>query len=117
MKRYSPYAIGTLFYNYGEPLLNLNTPKLIRMAKAWLMETVDFHHPFGSRFDAEAYVESGLDFMDLSIDGATQPVYERFRRNGDLELVLGNLAQAGGRETSAEETLSRFRLEFPGVRT
>jgi len=43
------------------------------------------------RFDAEAYVESGLDSVNLSIDGATQPVYQRFRRNGDLELVLGNL--------------------------
>ena len=40
------------------------------------------------RFESHAYVESGLDFMVLSIDGVTQPVYERFRRNGDLELVL-----------------------------
>jgi MoaA/NifB/PqqE/SkfB family radical SAM enzyme len=43
------------------------------------------------RFDAEAYVESGIDFMVLSIDGVTQPTYQKFRRNGDLELVLGNL--------------------------
>ena len=43
------------------------------------------------RFEPHAYVESGVDFMVLSIDGATQPVYERFRRNGDLELVLSNV--------------------------
>ncbi len=91
LKRYGPYAIGTLFYNYGEPLLNINTPKLIRMAKAWLMETAISTTLSVRRFDAEAYVESGLDFMGLSIDGATQPVYERFRRNGDLQLVLDNL--------------------------
>ncbi len=91
LKRYGPYAIGTLFYNYGEPLLNLNTPKLIRMAKAWLMETAISTTLSVRKFDAEAYVESGLDFMGLSIDGATQPVYERFRRNGDLQLVLDNL--------------------------
>jgi MoaA/NifB/PqqE/SkfB family radical SAM enzyme len=35
-------------------------------------------------------VESGLDTMLISIDGATQEVYERFRRNGELELVLYN---------------------------
>lgn len=91
LKRFGPYAIGVLFYNYGEPLLNLNTPKLIRMAKAWLMETSISTTLSVRRFDAEAYVESGLDLVNLSIDGATQPVYERFRRNGDLELVLGNL--------------------------
>jgi len=91
LKRYSPYAIGMLFYNYGEPLLNLNTPRLIRMAKSGLMETSISTTLSVRRFDAEAYVESGLDLVNLSIDGATQPVYERFRRNGDLELALGNL--------------------------
>ena len=91
LKRYGPYAIGTLFYNYGEPLLNLNTPKLIRMAKSWLMGTAISTTLSVRKFDPEAYVESGLDFMGLSIDGATQPVYQRFRRNGDLQLVLDNL--------------------------
>ena len=43
------------------------------------------------KFDAEAYVESGLDYMVMSIDGATQPAYEKFRRNGDLELVFENI--------------------------
>ncbi len=36
-------------------------------------------------------MESGLDFMVLSIDGATQSVYERFRRKGKLELVFENI--------------------------
>ena len=91
LKRYGPYAIGVNFYNYGEPLLNLNTPKLIRLAKAQLAGTAISTSLSVQRFDAEAYVESGLDYMGLSIDGATQPVYQRFRRRGDLELVLGNI--------------------------
>ncbi|MEX2262511.1 MAG: radical SAM protein [Bryobacteraceae bacterium] len=91
LKLYGPYAIGVYFCNYGEPLLNLNTPKLIRLAKSYLMGTALSTSLSVRRFDADAYVESGLDFMVLSIDGATQPVYERFRRNGDLELVFGNV--------------------------
>ena len=43
------------------------------------------------RFDAEAYVMSGLDFMILSIDGATQDTYARYRRNGDLRVVFRNI--------------------------
>lgn len=93
LNRYGPYAIGVRFYNYGEPLLNLNTPKLIRLAKAYLASTALSTSLSVRRFDAEAYVESGLDSMVLSIDGATQSTYERFRRNGDLELVLGNVRQ------------------------
>ena len=39
LKRYGPYAIGVEFCNYGEPLLNLNTPNLIRLAKTYLLRT------------------------------------------------------------------------------
>jgi hypothetical protein len=44
------------------------------------------------RLDADAYVRSRLDLMIISIDGATQAVYERFRRGGNLELVLENIS-------------------------
>lgn len=91
LKLYGPYTIEVYFCNYGEPLLNLNTPKLIRMAKRYLIRTALSTSLSVKRFDAGAYVEAGLDFMVLSIDGATQPVYEQFRRNGNLELVLDNV--------------------------
>jgi MoaA/NifB/PqqE/SkfB family radical SAM enzyme len=91
LKHYGPYAIGVYFCNYGEPLLNLRTPHLIRQAKKYLLGTALSTSLSVTRFDPDAYVESGLDFMVLSIDGATQPVYERFRRNGKLELVLDNV--------------------------
>jgi hypothetical protein len=117
LKRYGPHSIATLFYNYGEPLLNLNTPKLIRMAKAYLMRTALSTSLSVRRFDPEAYVESGLDFMALSIDGATQPVYERFRRKGDLELVLDNLQKLVDVKRRLGSRYPSPRLELPGVRT
>jgi MoaA/NifB/PqqE/SkfB family radical SAM enzyme len=91
LKLYGPYAIGVYFCNYGEPLLNLATPKMIRLAKTYLSGTALSTSLSVRKFDAEAYVESGLDFMVMSIDGATQPVYEQFRRNGDIELVFSNI--------------------------
>src|SRR5260370_429821 len=91
LKRYGPYAIQMTLYNYGEPLINPETPRFIRMAKRYLMQTVISTNFSIGRFDAEAYVESGLDFIVLSIDGATQPAYERFRKNGNLELVYTNI--------------------------
>lgn len=45
------------------------------------------------RFDADAYVASGLDYMVLSIDGATQENYARYRQNGDLQLVYRNIQE------------------------
>ena len=103
LRDHGPYAVGIYFCDYGEPLLNLNTPKLIRQAKQYLLSAALSTSLSVRRFDAEAYVESGLDFMVLSIDGATQPVYERFRRNGNLELVLENVR----RLVSAKRRLGR----------
>jgi MoaA/NifB/PqqE/SkfB family radical SAM enzyme len=91
LTRYGPHAVGVYFCDYGEPLLNLNTPKLIRMAKRYLLSTALSTSLSVRKLDADAVVESGLDFMVMSIDGVTQPVYETFRRNGDLELVLDNV--------------------------
>jgi MoaA/NifB/PqqE/SkfB family radical SAM enzyme len=96
LKLYGPYAVGVYFCNYGEPLLNLATPKLIRLAKTYLIGTALSTSLSVRKFDAEAYVESGLDFMVLAIDGATQPVYEKFRRNGNLELVFDNIRKLVG---------------------
>ena len=91
LRRYGPHAIHANFCNYGEPLVNPDTPKFIHMAKRYLVGTMLSTNLSLARFDAEAYVESGLDYMLVSIDGATQPVYERFRRHGNLELVYRNL--------------------------
>jgi MoaA/NifB/PqqE/SkfB family radical SAM enzyme len=91
LKTYGPYAIGVYFCNYGEPLLNLRTPQLVRLAKSYLLQTALSTSLSVKKFDADAYVACGLDYMVLSIDGASQAVYERFRRNGNLEMVLENV--------------------------
>jgi MoaA/NifB/PqqE/SkfB family radical SAM enzyme len=93
LEQYGPYAIQVMFYNYGEPLLNPETPKFIRRAKSYLAQTMLSTNMSVPRFDAEAYVGSGLDYVILSIDGATQPVYERFRKKGNIELVYRNIAK------------------------
>jgi MoaA/NifB/PqqE/SkfB family radical SAM enzyme len=91
LKTYGPNATHAMLCNYGEPLTNPDTPKYIRLAKSYRLHTMlstNFSLP---RFDADAYAQSGLDYMNLSIDGATQPVYERFRRKGNLAMVFENI--------------------------
>jgi MoaA/NifB/PqqE/SkfB family radical SAM enzyme len=93
LQRYGASAVAVYFCDYGEPLLNLSTPHLVRMAKSYLLSTALSTSLSVRRLDAEAVVASGLDVMNLSIDGATQSVYERFRRKGNLQLVLENLTR------------------------
>lgn len=91
LESYGPTATHVCFYNYGEPLIHASTPAYIQAAKRFLLRTSLSTNLSVPKFDPHAYVTSGLDFMILSIDGATQNIYQRFRRNGSLNLVLDNV--------------------------
>lgn len=103
LHRYGSAAIYATLCNYGEPLANPETPKFIRMAKRYLLQTTLSTNMTLPRFDAAAYANSGLDYMVVSADGATQAIYERFRRKGHLQQVFENVrklvAARGSRRT------------------
>jgi MoaA/NifB/PqqE/SkfB family radical SAM enzyme len=90
LRRLGPFGFGAVFYNYGEPLLNKQTPAMIRSAKNYLLHTC-ISTNFSLPIDADALIDCGLNFIFLSIDGATQEGYSRFRRGGDLALILANI--------------------------
>jgi MoaA/NifB/PqqE/SkfB family radical SAM enzyme len=115
LERFGPYAIQVLFFNYGEPLLNPATPNLIRRAKNYLAQTMVSTNLAMPRFDPDAYVRSGLDYMTISIDGATQGVYEKYRRTGSIDLVYQNvqkLVEAKVRNASRTPVLCWQYLAF-----
>lgn len=111
---FGPYASTILFYNWGEPLLNTNTPLFIKKAKSYLLNT-SLSSNLSLKFDAEALVLSGLDYMILSIDGATKESYGHYRRGGKFDLAVNNvrrLTEAKEKFNSASPRLSWQFLLF-----
>ena len=102
---------------WGEPLLNKRLPELIERCKRydiWVLVSTNLSVPMTADA-AEALVRSGLDSLILSIDGASQAVYEIYRQGGDLALVLDNirlLVAAKRRLGSATPFLYWRYLEF-----
>jgi MoaA/NifB/PqqE/SkfB family radical SAM enzyme len=109
---YGPYAIHANFCNYGEPLINPDTPRFVREAKGYLIGTMLSTNLSLPRLNAEAVVASGLDYMLISVDGATQEVYQKFRRKGQLDLVLRNIERlvAAKREQGRKTPVLVWRL-------
>lgn len=89
-----PYLKKVMLCNWGEPLLNKDLIKEITYIKT----KYDFHLILSSNLntqlsqeDAENLINSGIDVLICSIDGATQNTYEKYRRKGCLNTALENL--------------------------
>ena len=80
-------------YNWGESLLNPAFPDMVLLAKQRGMDTyvdTNLSIPLAIDFIARI-IQNGLDELTVSLDGATQASYERYRRGGDVERVFTNI--------------------------
>ncbi len=80
-------------YDIGEPLHNPRVIDYIRYAHQNKVGTVISSSLSFERDDDfwAGMVTSGLDYLIVAIDGVTPKVYNRYRRNGQLDLVMSNL--------------------------
>ncbi|MFY0600808.1 MAG: SPASM domain-containing protein [Cyclobacteriaceae bacterium] len=78
-----------IFYFQGEPYLHPEFLEMVKYAsskKIYTATSTNAH--FLTEEIAQQTVESGLDRMIISIDGATQETYESYRKEGQLSKVL-----------------------------
>lgn len=83
-----------IFYFQGEPFIN---PKFLEMVayarKRGLYTITSTNGHFLDEENARKTVESGLDRLIISVDGATQETYAAYRIAGNLETVLEGARQ------------------------
>ena len=87
-----PYLFTLNLCNWGEPLLNPDLPDLIRYAKRYnIVVGLSTNLNYLPDMTAKELVESGIDIIVISLDGATQESYSKYRREGNLSKVLANI--------------------------
>lgn len=87
-----PYLIHIDFCNWGEPLMNENVCEMIYYAKKFGIDTkLDTNLNIFDKQIVENIVKSGLDKIIVSIDGASQKTYQKYRVGGDFDKVMRNL--------------------------
>lgn len=85
------HAVETIdFFNWSEPLLNRNLPKMIRMARDRGIYTV-ISSNLNIVPDPESLVSSGLNELWVSCDAITPETYVKYRVGGKFEKVMENL--------------------------
>jgi radical SAM protein with 4Fe4S-binding SPASM domain len=81
--------IYLIFYFQGEPYIHPAFLEMVSYARNKGIYTItSTNGHFLHEENARKTVESGLDRLIISIDGATQEVYEQYRKGGNLESVL-----------------------------
>ena len=82
-------VLSMLFYFQGEPYLNRSFLDLVKQANdAGIYTATSTNAHFLDSETAKKTVESGLDRLIISIDGASQDTYESYRVGGSLEKVI-----------------------------
>jgi radical SAM protein with 4Fe4S-binding SPASM domain len=78
-----------LLWNQGEPFLHRDVFEMIRLAKqrGIYVRTSTNGHFVETEGQAERIIDSGLDEITISMDGADRETYEKYRVGGDFEKV------------------------------
>ena len=114
LDRYGATLIRATLAMWGEPLLNKRFAEIVGLLKQYdvFCETsTNLSLPLTDRA-IEGIVGSGLDEMRLSIDGATQETYERYRVGGNLNQVLTNLRRLAETKRRLGTTTPRLRWQY-----
>jgi len=82
--------VEVLLYFQGEPFLNSDIFSMINYAKKKkIYTTINTNGNFTNPEKiAEEIVKSGLEKVIISLDGVTEETYNKYRKDGDLNLVL-----------------------------
>jgi MoaA/NifB/PqqE/SkfB family radical SAM enzyme len=106
LRELGDYLFELELCNWGEPLLHKDIHVMIGEATARGISTLlstNFSLPFDA-VRAEQLVASGLSVLGVSIDGARQETYAKYRVRGRLDTVLDNcrLVQEAKRRLGSE---------------
>lgn len=114
----SDYAIFLFLWNYGEPLMNKNLPKMIKYAKSKNMFVVTSSNiQLLTPETAKGLISSGLDYLTISFDGASEDTYTKYRNakagnHGTFERAIKNIKMLVEEKNRQKSRTPLLNLQF-----
>lgn len=91
LNKIAPHTKNISLLNMGEPFLNYDLVKMVKMTAERRIETVVASNLSLPDLDHEAIVRSGLTALIVGIEGTDQESYGKYRVGGDFQLVIDNI--------------------------
>lgn len=100
-------------WNWGEPLLNKDLFKIIKYAKKFrIFVNTSTNAHFLNKKIARDVVNSGLDEIIISLDGASQETYTKYRKNGNFKRVLDSIKEIVNEKRKTRKKNPEIKLQF-----
>ena len=88
----SDYIIHLRLWNWGEPLLNKDLFKMISYAKQKnIFVNISTNSNFLDKDISKKLIDSCLDELIISLDGASEETYKKYRKEGDFKKVIDSI--------------------------
>ena len=100
-----------VLWNQGEPFLNKDFYEMISYASQNKLFTMTSTNG-NVKIDAEKLVQSGLKSLIISLDGATQETYNKYRVNGELSKVIENVKNIVAAKRKLHSKFPILRWQF-----
>lgn len=84
------YLYLVFLFNNTEPFLNRDVYEIIKFNRLSNIGSV-ISSNLSLKIDSKSLVDSGLEYLIVSGDGVTQEIYEQYRVNGKVQLVIDNV--------------------------
>ncbi|MCD4653487.1 SPASM domain-containing protein [bacterium] len=112
MKILGPYLYTLTLTNWGEPLLHPNLLNLLSVARKYPCY-IGFSSNMQHLSDEirDGLILSGVDEIGVSIDGATEETYRKYRVGGDFDLALTNLRSLVNRRDELNSKTPKIRWQ------
>lgn len=109
----APFLFQVRLHGLGEPTLHSRLPEMVRYAHRKGIYT-NFHTNghFLDRHTTDALLASGLDEINVAIDGMSEETYRSYRRGGNLERVRTGIERMCSARRELGRGTPRINLQF-----
>ncbi|MBN1354809.1 radical SAM protein [bacterium] len=110
--RLGPYLVTLTLTNWGEPLHHPQAIAFIRYARRHKSMYIGFSTNLQMLPpDLDALLQSGIDEIGCSIDGATENTYRKYRIGGDFNRAMNNMKRLVNRKRELNLNAPRIRWQ------
>ncbi len=112
------HLLNLFLYFQGEPFLSENIFEMIKYASEKnIFTSTSTNGHFINEKTAENIVKSGLDKLIISMDGTTQNIYEKYRINGNIEVVKQAISSIIKAKELYKSNLPFIEIQFLVLKT